>query len=79
MEVKTNQDNFILIAKNNNGYRNLIKIATIVSDREITFDDLKIYSKDIILIIPYSSYNEKITNFFLMNIIYRIYLCRRKR
>lgn len=64
MEVKTNQDNFILIAKNNNGYRNLIKIATIISDREITFDDLKIYSKDIILIIPYSSYNEKITNFF---------------
>lgn len=64
MEVKTNQDNFILIAKNNNGYRNLIKIATIISDREITFDDLKTYSKDIILIIPYSSYNEKITNFF---------------
>ena len=64
MEVKTNQDNFILIAKNNNGYRNLIKIATIISDREITFDDLKIYSKDIILIIPYSSYNKKITNFF---------------
>lgn len=25
---------------------------------------MKIYSKDIILIIPYSSYNEKITNFF---------------
>ena len=48
MEVKTNQDNFILIAKNNSGYRNLIKIATIISDREITFDDLKIYSKDII-------------------------------
>ena len=64
MEVKTNQDNFILIAKNNNGYRNLIKIATIISDREITFDDLKIYSKDIILIMPYSSYNEKITNIF---------------
>ena len=41
-----------------------IDIATIISDREITFDDLKIYSKDIILIIPYISYNEKITNFF---------------
>ena len=64
IEVLFDDKRFILLAKNNNGYRNLIKIATIISDREITFDDLKIYSKDIILIIPYSSYNEKITNFF---------------
>ena len=31
-----------------------IDIATIISDREITFDDLKIYYKDIILIISFS-------------------------
>ena len=64
MEIKDDQENFILIAKNNDGYKNLIKLATIVSDRDINYDDLNTYSKNIILIMPYKCYNDKIVNIF---------------
>ena len=60
IEIKRQNDNFILLAKNNNGYKNLIKLSTIASERNITNDDLNMYSKDIILIMPYSSYNDNI-------------------
>lgn len=50
----------LLYAKNINGYKNLIKLATIKSDRELKVDDLVEYRSDLILVMPYSSYNEEI-------------------
>ena len=64
MEVKSSFDNYILIAKNNNGYKNLIKIATIISDHDISYDELNMYSKDIILIMPIFSYKKNIIELF---------------
>ncbi len=64
MEVKSSFDDYILIAKNNDGYKNLIKIATIISDRDISFEEIKSYSKDIILIMPISSYNKDVIDIF---------------
>ena len=64
MEVKSSFDDYILIAKNNDGYKNLIKIATIISDRNISFEEIKSYSKDIILIMPISSYNKDVIDIF---------------
>ena len=64
MEVKSSFDNYILIAKNNNGYKNLIKIATIISDHDISYDELNMYSKDIILIMPIFSYKTDIIKLF---------------
>ena len=50
----------LLYAKNISGYKNLIKLATIVSDRELQIEDLKEYSSDLILVMPYNGYNEEI-------------------
>ncbi len=64
MEIKDPNDRYILLAKNNNGYKNLIKIATIVSERNITREELTSFSDNIILIMPYSSYNKNIIDIF---------------
>ncbi len=64
MEVESINTRYILLAKNNNGYKNLIKISTIVSERDIDINDLNTYKDDIILIMPNSSYNKEIFNIF---------------
>jgi len=60
IEIENNNDKFILIAKNNMGYKNLIKISTNLSEKDISYDELREYSSDIILIMPYSHYNTDI-------------------
>ena len=50
----------LLYAKNNDGYKNLIKLATIKSDRELNIDDLNTYKDDLVVVMPYSYYNEEI-------------------
>ena len=45
----------VLYAKTNIGYKNLLKLATIQTEREISVDDLKKYSSDLICILPYDS------------------------
>lgn len=47
--------NIYLYAKNYNGYQNLLKINTIIQERDINYVDLKSYSKDIICILPYKN------------------------
>ncbi|MGM9881727.1 MAG: DNA polymerase III subunit alpha [Bacilli bacterium] len=60
MEIENNNDKFILLAKNNKGYKNLIKLATTISEGNINYDDLEKYASDIILIMPYLHYNKDI-------------------
>ena len=64
MEVDGINNRYILLAKNNNGYKNLIKLSTIVSERDIDINDLNTYKEDIILIMPNSRYDEEIFNLF---------------
>ena len=64
MTVVNKQDKFILIAKNNDGYKNLIKLSTIISERELEIEDLTKYCDNLILIMPYTNYNEKIVNIY---------------
>ena len=64
MTVVTNNDKFILLAKNNDGYKNLIKLSTIISEKEIEIEDLAKYKDNLILIMPYTSFNEKIINIY---------------
>ena len=42
IEITINNSNIILLAKNNNGYKNLIKLSTLVSDNNIKIDDSNI-------------------------------------
>lgn len=47
----------LLYAKNKEGYNNLIKLTTIKSEKDITLDDLTVYSDNLICVIPYKSRN----------------------
>ena len=47
---------FLCYAKNYEGYKKLIKLSTIQSERQITFNDIE-NSSDIIIIIPYKYNN----------------------
>lgn len=50
--------NIILYSKNYNGYKSLIKLATLQSEKILEIDDLKKYNNDVIAIIEYK-YLEK--------------------
>ncbi len=55
----------VLYAKNNNGYKNLCKISTITSERDITLEELKKYSEDLICILTSDTNSlEKELSFF---------------
>ncbi len=55
LEVKYETLPFILYAINNEGYRNLIKISTIISTDTLTIDLIDKYSSNLICILPYNS------------------------
>lgn len=60
MELQIDDGKILLYAMNDNGYKNLIKLATITSETTITIDNLKEHSCGIILVIPYKYYNNEI-------------------
>lgn len=60
LELTYNDKDILLYAKNNLGYKNLIKLSTIVSERCITKDDLIKYSDYLILVIPFLYYDKDI-------------------
>ena len=64
--IELTYDNTILLlyAKNITGYKNLIKLTTIKSDRSLTIDDLNTYKDELILIMPYIVFDEKIYNIY---------------
>ena len=55
----------VLYVKDINGYKNLVKLSTISSERTITLDDLKKYSDNLICIVPYESIDlyDRITSY----------------
>ena len=55
LSLKINNYTFVLYAKNVNGYKCLLKLSTINSEREIKIDDLKQYNSDLICIVPIES------------------------
>ena len=54
-DKNNNEKTILLYAKNNDGYRNLIKLSTIKSERKIIGKDLLKYRNDLICIVPYLS------------------------
>ena len=74
LEVKI-KDTIILYAKNYDGYKNLMKLSTIQSEREITPLELKTYSSDLVCILPYNSnkHYSRLKNIFqtIFNVLFR--------
>ena len=67
LEIILDEGKIILLAKNYNGYQNLMKLSTIQSERKVNFKDLEKYSKNLILLIPFlsKSYFEELKNIFI--------------
>ena len=59
LEVVYNSKKIVLYAKNYTGYKNLIKLCTLLSEKEITIKDLETYSNELVSIIPYDSLSIK--------------------
>lgn len=53
--VKVKNQELYLYAISFKGYKNLLKIHTIIETRDLTINDLEKYKEDILLIIPYDS------------------------
>ena len=68
LEVKLENNIIILYSMNYKGYQNLIKLSTIMSEREININDLDKHSSDLIAIIPYESIEIYDKLFFYKNI-----------
>ena len=55
LEVLLNNNKIVLYCMNYNGYKNLIKISTILSENNLNLNVLKEYNNDLICIVPYDS------------------------
>ena len=64
IDLTIDESHILLYAKNILGYKNLIKLSTTISDRPLTMDDLVKYKDNLILVMPFSFYNEKIYNIY---------------
>lgn len=53
LELKINNHRLFLYAKNYDGYKNLLKINTIIGDNDLTIYELKNYHRNLIAVIPY--------------------------
>ena len=64
--IELTYDNTILLlyAKNLDGYKNLIKLSTIKSDRNLNYEDLNLYKDNLILVMPYSTFDKKIYDIY---------------
>ncbi len=54
----------LLYAKNIEGYKNIIKLSTLISDRNLEKEDLVKYKDNLVLVMPIKYYNEEIFNIY---------------
>lgn len=73
LELNINNQKIVLYCTNFNGYQNLLKINTIMSEREITLNDLILYNSNIICLVPFDYYDlyKELSQIF--SLIFRTY------
>ena len=57
LEITIEDKKIVLYSKNYEGYKNLIKLSTISSEKKISLIDLETYNKELVCILPYDSYD----------------------
>ncbi|MEG1647260.1 MAG: DNA polymerase III subunit alpha [Bacilli bacterium] len=57
LEVTVTNNKIVLYCLNYNGYKNLIKLATLMSEKNINLTNLKKYNLDLLCIVPFESLN----------------------
>lgn len=55
LEITYKENIIVLYCINYDGYKNLIKLSTIMSERELQLNDIEKYSSNIICLVPYNS------------------------
>ena len=68
LELDINTQKILLYAMNNNGYKNLVKLSTMITEHSITIEDLINYKEDLILVIPYKYFNQEMKGSLLWQI-----------
>ncbi len=66
LDVLINQKHLYLYAKNYDGYKSLLKINSVIEERELTIIDLKEHNSEVLCILPFESYlfYDEIKNIF---------------
>ena len=64
IELNISNTILLLYAKNTDGYKNLIKLATIKSEKELEKEDLITYKDNLILVMPFHVFDEHIYNIY---------------
>ena len=72
--VSLNNKEFVLFAKNYDGYKNLIKLSTIKSEKELIEEDFVKYKDNLLVVLPYKNIDEKNLYNKLSNIYDDLYI-----
>ena len=64
LELSIDNKNILLYAINNKGYNNLVKLSTIVSEKDITIEIISKYKDNLLLILTYKYYDKEIYELF---------------
>lgn len=66
LDVLINQKHLYLYAKNYDGYKSLLKINSVIEEKELTIMDLKEHNSEVLCILPFESYlfYDEIKNIF---------------
>ena len=57
LEIKYSDKKIVLYSENYNGYKNLLKLCTIQSEKTVDIKELEKFSTDLLCIVPYESLN----------------------
>ena len=68
--VQLNNKEIVLFAKTYLGYKSLIKLSTINSERKLTYEDLQKYNEDLLIVIPYKSIKDEDDTYNKLSTIY---------
>ena len=64
IEITFNEKKFLLYAKDIDGYKNLIKLSTIISDDNLSLEDLKNHNHGLILVMPIQYFDLELYNIY---------------
>ena len=69
IELEIEENKVLLYAINNNGYKNLTKLSTLISEKKLSLEDLKQYKDNLLLVMPYKYYDKEILNIYSLKYI----------
>lgn len=64
IELDIEDKKILLYAMNNQGYKNLVKLSTIITTKSLTKEDLVAHKDNLLLIMPYKYFNQEIYDIY---------------